>query len=159
MLVAGSALADAGETNDVRALEQALAEEHAALSTADCNAACRALMSIRRAADKICALEPGPRCSSAREKADEATRRVRDACPDCVIASIPQPTPAPERATTETADRSYPASAPSEKATGGCRSCSATGSGPTLDLGAIALAAFAAVRLAGRRSKKDRRRL
>ncbi len=143
-LVADPAFADAGDSNDVRALEQQLAEEHAALSTADCNVACRALVSIRRAADKICALEPGPRCDAAREKAADATRRVREACPDCAIAHLPEPTPAPERAMT---DRALTASAPPEaEARGGCRSCSATGGSPGFDLGVIALAALAAVR-------------
>lgn len=154
MLAAGPVLADAGEASDVRALEQQLADEHTALSTADCNGACRALSSIRRAADKICALEPGPRCDAAREKAADATRRVREACPDCVIASSPEPAPSPERATTAARDGSAPLES---EARGGCRSCAATGGGPAADLGAIVLAVFAAVRLTSRRSKKDRR--
>jgi len=148
---------DAGEASDVRALEQQLAEEHAALSTADCNAACRALGSIRRAADKICALEPGPRCDSAREKAADATRRVRDACPDCEIARAPLPTPAPERAAARD-ERAVATAEPPPEPRGGCRSCSATENGATSDLGTIVLAVFGAARLAGRRSKRDRRR-
>jgi hypothetical protein len=48
------------------ALERSIDEQHDALSTADCAAACRALASILRAADKICALEPGPRCAAGR---------------------------------------------------------------------------------------------
>lgn len=155
VLVSGPVRADAGAVDDIQALERQLTEEHVALSTADCNAACRALASIRRAADKICALEPGPRCDSARDKATDASRRVRDACPDCIIPGPPESSP--ERAVTGSADRGVPASAPQEaEARGGCRSCAAAGEGPMNDLGAIVLAAFAAVRLAGRRSKRER---
>ena len=157
VLVAGPVRADAGAVDDIQALERQLTEEHAALSTADCNAACRALASIRRATEKICTLEPGPRCDSARDKAADATRRVRDVCPDCIIPAPPEPAPSPERAVTGTADHRVPASAPYEaEARGGCRSCASTGEGPMNDLGAIVLAVFAVVRLAGRRSKEDR---
>jgi MYXO-CTERM domain-containing protein len=158
VLAPGAALADGGVESDVRALEKRLAEEHAALSTADCNAACRALMSIRRAADKICALEPGPRCDAAREKASDATRRVQEACPDCVIATVPVPSPHERAAAPEPSHDAALAqeSAPSH---GGCRSCSTTGSaGSGEGTGLIVLAAAAAVRLVTR-SKKDRRRL
>lgn len=157
LLGSGSALADAGTTDDVRALEQQLDDEHAALSTADCNAACRALTSIRRAADKICALDPGPRCDSAREKANDATRRVRDACPDCAIAAAPL---LPERAAAPSAETE--SALPTSEPHGGCRSCATVdGSGSGVDAGALLVAALAAARLVGpRRSKnKDRRRL
>ena len=136
-----------------------LDDEHAALSTSDCYVACRALTSIRRAADKICALEPGPRCDSAREKADDATRRVRAACPDCAIAAAP-PMPAPDRAATPAAEKESALQA--SEARGGCRSCAtAGGSSSGVDAGALVLAALAAARLAGSRrsNKKDRRRL
>ena len=90
----------------------------------------------------------------------EATRRVRDACPDCVIASGALPSPSPEsheRVVQATSDN---APAELEPGRGGCRSCSAvgtsTGGG---DLGVILVAGLAAVRIAGRRSKKDRQRL
>ncbi len=152
VLVASPVLADAGAGDDIQALERQLSEEHAALSTADCNVACRALGSIRRAADKICALEPGPRCDSAREKAADATRHVRDVCPDCILPVLPEPAPSPERALTGTAvEERVPASAPREaEARGGCRSCSAAGGGSANDLGAIVVAVFAAVRLVRR---------
>ncbi len=155
----GLALADAGETEDVRTLEKQLDDEHAALSTSDCYVACRALTSIRRAVDKICALEPGPRCDSAREKAEDATKRVRAACPDCAIAATPT-MPAPDRAAAPAAEqvRALEASEPR----GGCRSCATTGSPSSgVDAGALVLAALAAARVAGSRraTKNDRRRL
>jgi hypothetical protein len=161
LLSTGDARADAGDASDVGALAKQLNEEHSALSTSDCNAACRALGSIRRAADKICALEPGPRCDVARTKAADATRRVRDACPDCVIASSP-PAPLPnepERAMTQ-GETSTVDKAPASEARGGCRSCSATdSSGPRADLGMIVLAAFGLSRVLQGRRKKDRPRV
>jgi len=155
----GLALADAGEAEDVRTLEKQLDDEHAALSTSDCYVACRALTSIRRAADKICALEPGPRCESAREKAEDATKRVRAACPDCAIAATPT-MPAPDRAAAPSAERMSALEASEPR--GGCRSCATTGGTSSgIDAGALVLATLAAVRLAGSRrsNKQDRRRL
>lgn len=143
-LTSGAAIADGGDASDVRALERQLADEHAALSTTDCHAACRALASIRRAAEKICALEPGPRCEGARAKADEATRRVREACPDCVVAAAPAPEPAPEavKADHEAVTRTAPA-----ESRGGCRSCATTG-GETdrSDLAIVAVAIAACLK-------------
>lgn len=153
------ARADAGADNDVRALEKQLDAEHVALSTSDCNAACRALGSIRRAAERICALEPGPRCDAARSKAADATRRVRDACPDCALASAPQQdAPAPERAFA-----SDPLPAPQTEAAaprGGCRSCASTESTESKsDLALIVLGVIAGVQVIRRRSKKGSRPL
>jgi hypothetical protein len=162
VFVPGLARADASEANEARALEKQLDQEHAALSTTDCDAACRALVSIRRAAEKICALEPGPRCDSASAKAADATRRVHDACPDCVIAAAPsQPAPNPsggERVATADVQRTA-ASSPQEAGTrGGCRSCAAIDrSSSHSDVALIVLGVLAGVRLIGRRSKKERR--
>jgi hypothetical protein len=119
---------------DVATLEKSLAEQASQLATSDCMEACRALASIRRAADKICALEPGERCAAAHAKAEEATRRVRDACPDCAIASAPTPSPkgAPAEPAARAPDRAgeppppHPTSvaqAESQGPRGGCRGC------------------------------------
>ena len=136
--------ARARAADDVRTLEAQLNEEHAALRTTDCDAACRALASIRRAADKICALEQGPRCDAARAKLADATRRVHDACPDCALAAGPSP-PAPEPA----AEASAP---PAEKERGGCRSCAETPSAPD---GSWALVVLATMHLLRRRPRKS----
>jgi hypothetical protein len=132
--------------DEVTTLERNLASETATLSTSDCTTACRALASIRRAADKICELEPGDRCTAGRAKADEATRRVREACPECAIATAPTtPKPSPEReerAMTKTAADSAPTAAsapPSESKRGGCAGCATTPVGPG-DLTTAALA-------------------
>ena len=155
LLWSTDALAQGTTKDDLTTLEKNLASESAALSTSDCATACRALASIRRAADRICALDPGERCAAGRAKADDATRRVREACPECAIATAPPapaPAPAPEqRAMTKgggpvTADSvSVAASAPpSESKRGGCAGCATTPTTPgDLTTGALALAALA----------------
>jgi len=148
LAVASSAGAqtDAGR-DDVGTLIQQLDTEQAALSTADCNAACRALGSIRRAAEKICALEPGPRCEAARSKAADATRRVREACPECVI---PGAAPEPERAAQ--AAEAPTGTAKSESAPpGGCRSCDVTDHDPGGPLGTLGLVIGVALALRRKR--------
>ena len=150
--------------DDLTTLERNLASEITMLSTSDCTTACRALASIRRAADKICELEPGDRCTAGRAKADEATRRVREACPDCAIAIAPSP-PRPEReeramskagsADSATAVASAP---PAESKRGGCAGCATTPRAPG-DLSTAALAVCAlAFALTWRCRRRDRRR-
>lgn len=154
--------ASTARADEITDLEKSMAQEHSALSTSDCSAACRALASIRRAADKICALEPGERCAAGRAKADEATRRVRDACPECAIATAP-PKPAPdgeERAMSKTGahptdSAPMPASAPqSESKRGGCAGCATTPSAPG-DLATVALAVSALAFGLRRRRKRE----
>jgi hypothetical protein len=156
-------------------LEKSLAQEHAQLSTSDCSAACRALASIRRAADRICALEPGPRCTAAHSKADDATRRVRDACPECAIASVAPETPTKKPAsvpvvpaeppatapvvrqpTNDEAVRTAGAAPPSESRRGGCASCDAGGTSPG-DWTTGVLAAAAVAQLVRRKKRKGSR--
>lgn len=126
--------------DDITTLEKQLSSEVTALTTTDCASACRALASIRRAADKICALDPGERCASARAKADDASRRVRAACPDCAIANAPgtsppaPPAPAPESKPADSPRKGGSAheavvtadGVPSESKRGGCAGCTTT---------------------------------
>jgi MYXO-CTERM domain-containing protein len=135
----------ASAADEVTTLETQLKKETTELSTSDCAAACKALASIRRAADRICSLEPGPRCEAAHAKAEDATKRVRDACPECAIAQVPSyeedkkaATPAPAPAEPPMA-KNEAAEAPR----GGCRNC-ATSSG-TPDRGDFAVFALAAL--------------
>jgi MYXO-CTERM domain-containing protein len=143
--------------DDLTTLERSLAEQHDALSTSDCANACRALASIRRAADKICALDTGDRCAAGRAKADDATRRVREACPECAIASTaPEPKPREERAMTKGGSKAADAPQPSmdgvataqaagprsESKRGGCAGCTTTRGAPG-DLAGGVLAAVA----------------
>ena len=136
----------AAPKDDLTTLERSLAEQHDALSTSDCANACRALASIRRAADKICALDPGDRCAAGRAKADDATRRVREACPECALASVaPEPKPRDERAMTKGGSKAAEApqatsdgvptaqtasAPPSESRRGGCAGCTTTAAAP-----------------------------
>ncbi|MCW5815605.1 MAG: hypothetical protein KIT84_31550 [Labilithrix sp.] len=141
---------DTSDTSEVTTLEAQLGRETSELATSDCAAACRALASIQRAADRICELEPGPRCAAAREKADAASKRVREACPDCALASAP-PKPLDDRAVTPSPSESHPAAAPPPEAErGGCRSCTTTARPPTS--GDLLL--FAALAALVRRRKK-----
>lgn len=152
--------------DELTTLEKNLATESAALSTTDCANACRALASIRRAADRICALDAGERCTAGRAKADEATRRVREACPECAIATAPSPAPMPkpapereERAMTKggsSADHATPTTAnapPSESKRGGCAGCATTPTSPG-DLATVAVALTALAVTLRRRRKR-----
>jgi hypothetical protein len=143
-------------SDNVETLQRELQQEYSALSTQDCATACKALASIRRAADKICALEPGPRCADARAKADDAQHRVQSACPDCQIAAAP-PTDEERRAAEQPAPGSAKpqAAPPAEDRRGGCASCSTPGDLPPFDLGGVLLAAFVLTRaLRWRRSSR-----
>ncbi len=56
------------------------------LSASDCGAACEAVASMSRAANRVCELAPGPRCAAARDRVARARKRVSEACPDCDVA-------------------------------------------------------------------------
>ena len=142
-------------SENLETLQKELEQEYSALSTQDCVTACKALGSIRRAADKICALEPGPRCADARAKADDAQQRVHAACPDCRIAAAP-PTDEERRAAERPAPGAAPpqAAPPAEERRGGCASCSTPGDLPPFDLGGVLLAAFVVARALRWRSSR-----
>ena len=135
--------------DEATTLEANLNQETTELSTSDCVSACKALNSIRRAADRICELAPGPRCDAARSKADVATKKVKEACPECAIAAAPKlederaqaPEPPAPAATSEAAPPP-----------GGCRSCATTSGRP--EYGDLTVFALAALALRRRRSKK-----
>lgn len=71
---------------DVSLDDEAELEERAEREAEDrCALACRALGSMRRAADHVCraAGEADPRCGRARERVAGASGRVRETCDDC----------------------------------------------------------------------------
>jgi hypothetical protein len=78
-----------------------------------CAVACPALASMERAADRICALDPGPRCAAARAKVRDAAQRVEQACGPCRDGkpSVPKDKDTPEKAADKPALPS-PSSAP-----------------------------------------------
>lgn len=62
-------------------LSRAEAQVNAAMS--DCAQACRALESMERAAEHLCALDGGSECGRARERLEAARQRVRASCGGC----------------------------------------------------------------------------
>src|SRR4051812_8476758 len=90
----GSQLASAAE---IAAPEDQMIRDALELSNQGCAVACRALGSMARAADRICALDPGPRCAAARAKVSEASRKVHEACAECGAAGVDAPAHAQER--------------------------------------------------------------
>jgi hypothetical protein len=127
----------------------------AATATADCAMACRALESLRRAADRICELDPGAPCSDARDKAARAAARVRGACPECAAATqeekTAQPVPANRTTTAEGPVMEQEAAAPPQR---GCASC--TLGAPVSGGAAAALAALVALAAACVRRRRAR---
>ena len=79
------ARADGGGEREQLMLQ--LTQEYDALSTSDCTSACRALASMERAANRLCVLDTGKVCDDARTKLEDARKRVRAACPMCVVDS------------------------------------------------------------------------
>jgi hypothetical protein len=142
---------------EVDSLLKQLREEHAALSTQDCVTACKALASIRRATDRICAIDPGPRCSEARTKADDAQRRVQAACPDCQLAATPPRDEERRAAEAPPPSPAPPQAEPSkvQERKGGCASCSTPGERPTGDLGVLAIGAVVIARVLRRRQRRS----
>lgn len=137
------------------------------LQVGNCAAACEALASMQRAAERICELEPGPRCDAARKSVEEARRRVVEACPDCLQArregeevQANQQTPAPrpdddgsrdsleeDDLPVQTGGSAAPTVAPpAEDSRGGCAACAlGRDDGDGQSLGWLGLAAAAAV--------------
>jgi hypothetical protein len=127
-------------------------KDYDSLSTNDCAIACRALASMERAKNRLCAIDPGPACDDARAKVEDARKRVRAACPMCAEPPREEAPTTPARAP----DVGATAPAPqAERTRGGCASC-ATTSGRA-DLGS-ALTVLAAAGLLFGQTRRRRRR-
>ena len=59
------------------------AESQISAAMSDCATACRALESMERAAEHLCALDNGTECGRARERLEAARQRVRASCGGC----------------------------------------------------------------------------
>jgi uncharacterized protein (TIGR03382 family) len=149
-LFSSSALAQTVDpATDPTALQAEVDAAYAQAMASDCTLACLALGSMRRATERLCAIDPGERCTSARQKLDAATAHVRAACPDCAeklgreneLAQPAPPPASPAEATTEQESVSK---------RGGCAGCSATTRGADAT-GAVCLAALAWLGLRRRR--------
>jgi hypothetical protein len=115
---------DAGTDADALAAE--IDRAWAQLQSNDCDTACRALDSMRRATERLCEMDPGDRCARARQKLADATARVRNACPSCPEATGRMFAPESEKAQEAPPP---PASSPAvaeetvQKKNGGCGGC------------------------------------
>ena len=84
MLAPSAALAqtvDAG--SDLAAAQAEVDQDYAQAMASDCALACKALGSMKRATQRLCALDPGARCAAAQQKLQAASAHVRASCPDC----------------------------------------------------------------------------
>jgi len=120
--IAHAQLTDAGSNAD--ALVTQIDQDWAQVQSNDCDTACRALDSMRRATERLCALDPGDRCARARQKLADATAHVRSACPSCpeatgrVLDESQKAEPAPAPASNATV-----AEETVQKKSGGCGGC------------------------------------
>ncbi|HEY3819471.1 MAG TPA: MYXO-CTERM sorting domain-containing protein [Polyangiaceae bacterium] len=122
-----SALAQPAPTsnNDVDVVQAELDRDYVQALSSDCALACRALESMKRATERLCALDPGDRCASAKKKLDDATIHVRSACPACAEALEelkPTATPVPQEA--PAGENVVEAESVPKK--GGCAGCATT---------------------------------
>lgn len=132
-----------------------------------CEEACEAVRSLRRAAERLCVLDPGPPCRAARDKLEDAERRVREACPACAVDQSVEPRPKEEARTVDDADldeerapeaispgpaeRSAPLASPPEAQGGGCASCTV---GHARDLDGALWLGLGVAALLGRRRRR-----
>lgn len=119
---------------DMDALAAEIDRDLAQAQSADCDTACRALASMRRATERLCTMDPGDRCALARQKLANATARVKSACPSCAEAMGQA---LDESAKAEAAPEPVITAAQSEevqKKSGGCAGCTisaASGDAPS----------------------------
>jgi hypothetical protein len=153
ILAPGAALAQTTGDGDASALLAEVERDYAAAQGADCDTACRALDSMRRAADRLCVLDPGARCAQARQRVAAATDRVRASCPGCpqtlegttgttMTPQAPPATPAPAGAPPQENAAKSEQVAREESAPprgGGCAGCAMGARGGALDGAAGAL--------------------
>ena len=138
LLVIGLPAPAAAEPDELKALEDEIARDETALSTEGCAVACQAFSSMQRAADRLCALDPGARCAAARAKVKAAAGRVRASCPECGIGSgEPSPIAEAQGGSEHKADAPPNASPPPKG--GGCAGCN-VGDGERGGAGALASA-------------------
>jgi MYXO-CTERM domain-containing protein len=125
--------------------------DYASAMAADCTTACAALDSMRRATERLCTLDAGDRCASARQKLEAATAHVRASCPACggelrdeaaskgggAAPSPPKEAPAPP--TVNAAEEAQVSKR------GGCAGCatSSPGEGDLVPLGGVVMGMLA----------------
>jgi len=144
---------DAGlaPADEIRALGAQIA---AALDAHGCAVACDALGSMTRAADRLCALDPGPACDDARARVRDAQRRVQAACPECALVGDSTSPPVQAARPDERPAPSPPAAAEVAVSSkrGGCAGCATSGDGGVPD--ATVLAALGVLVAVARRGSR-----
>ena len=161
-LMPASAFAQVSDPGNADALVVEIDRDYAAAQGGDCATACKALDSMRRAADRLCQLDPGDRCAKARQKVSDAKDRVRASCPSCAqplgnglsggAGQAPAEPPAP--AAVAGPSKSEQTAAQEESAPrkgGGCAGCS---TGPGGDGLALALGVGSLVLVGVRRRRR-----
>jgi len=139
-----SAFAQASDPGGADALVVEIDRDYAVAQGGDCATACKALDSMRRAADRLCQLDPGDRCAKARQKVADATARVNASCPSCA-----QPTSNAGPSESKEAEAVAQESAPRKG--GGCAGCTSAPGGDGLG---IALGIGGLVLLGARRRRR-----
>lgn len=104
-------------------------------STSDCATACKALESLARAAEHICAVAP-EHCDEARARVRAATDRVHAACPQCTVGTATVSNAPQARAE----NQSVEVVAASRESRGGCAGCATAGREPGAGLALLSLA-------------------
>ncbi len=125
LFVAGAARADDAGTEWADFSQNASALDD--VTPADCETACKALQSLARAAEHICAVAP-EHCQEARARVAAAREKVRAACPDCAVQFQDDRTKGEVTVATESAP-----------ARGGCAGCTTSGGGARGALFALAM--------------------
>jgi len=162
-----SAFAQASDPGGADALVVEIDRDYAVAQGGDCATACKALDSMRRAADRLCQLDPGDRCAKARQKVSDATARVNASCPSCAQptgnpspggagqpASAPPAPPAPapaEAASGPSESKEAVAQESAPRKGGGCAGCTSAPGGDGL---AIVLGVGGLVLLGARRRRR-----
>jgi hypothetical protein len=101
--------------------------DYAQAQSNDCDTACRALDSMRRATDRLCVLDPGDRCARTRQKLADATARVRSACPGCAEPAGGTFSDESKAAGAPAPPTNAPAEETVQKKSGGCAGCTLGG--------------------------------
>ena len=149
LLVSAPALAQA-PASEATVLQGDVERYASETEGSDCAAACRALGSMRRAADRLCDIEPGDACARAQATLRRSTARVRAACPECVAAQSDRAPPgaaAPPMAPPEA--EAYAV----QRKGGGCAGCTVSTREEPRGLASLVLA-VGAVAWANRRRRR-----
>ncbi|MGH7295238.1 MAG: MYXO-CTERM sorting domain-containing protein [Polyangiaceae bacterium] len=129
------------------ALQAEVEADYAQAMASDCALACKALGSMRRATQRLCELDPGDRCTGAKQKLGAATAHVHAACPECAEALGGEPMGGTSAAPAPPEMEAVAQESVASKR-GGCAGCaiSETGTGAAMPVGLALFAGWVARR-------------